>query len=407
MDITQKRQISEEQRIFVDAVRWDEKTPIELLGTGSQQVQLYPSDIDLFSSVKTVKQNDPTAMFRNMKAIFENAEEAGDMFFIEFKLQNLDGTKQKWFDTDFDEAEFVAAATSVDFLKIDYVIFIRGPNLFTELSSIYSFSPMPSVRNLVGKIGEDFGHYYKEGKVYKSLKRMYSIYKLQGKKEKLVQLSKLFNSSTGFKYSLSSNLKAIELLLDHFNDYSIQNLVKANLKNLENIIGVKIRSSKQMKHVIGLLDAQIEKETQEFLKSGNTTLLDNKRIKGTGSADLEGDGRPYTYDEWENKYEALLAQKKQAIDARERKKAAKDKDPYVKNTLYGKNASQTDLNRQIDRIQKSIDYMIDLKERAPARYFKAEYPNPKEFTAARKREIDILKERIKVLNTLKRKDPYK
>jgi hypothetical protein len=278
MDITQKRQISEEQRIFVDAVRWDEKTPIELLGTGSQQVQLYPSDIDLFSSVKTVKQNDPAAMFRKMKAIFDNAEEAGDMFFIEFKLQNLDGTKQKWFDTDFDEAEFVAAATSVDFLKIDYVIFIRGPNLFTELSSIYSFSPMPSVKNLVGKIGEDFGHYYKEGKVYKSLKRMYSIYKLQGKKEKLVQLSKLFNSSTGFKYSLSSNLKAIELLLDHFNDYSIQNLVKANLKNLENIIGVKIRSSKQMKHVIELLDAQIEKETQEFLKSGNTSLLDNKRI---------------------------------------------------------------------------------------------------------------------------------
>lgn len=279
MDITQKRQVSEDQRIFVEAVRWDEGTPIELLGTGSQQAQLYPSDIDLFSAVKNVPVSDTAEMYRHIKSVFDRAEDAGDMFFIEFKLQNVDGSKQKWYDTTFDEGEFVDAATKVDFLKVDYVIFIRGLNLFTELSSIYSFSPMPPVRTLVGKIGEDFGMYYREGKVYKSLKRMYSIYKLQGKKEKLVQLSKLFNSGTGFKYSLSSNLKAIELLLEHYDDYDIQNMVKVNLTDLEKIIGVKIRSSKQLTQVTQALDAQIEKETQEFLKSGNTSLVDTKRLK--------------------------------------------------------------------------------------------------------------------------------
>ena len=195
------------------------------------------------------------------------------MFFIEFKLQNVDGSKQKWYNTDFDEEELVAAATTVDFLKVDYVVFLRGSNLFTELSSIYSFSPMPAVRTLVCKIGADFGHYFQEGKVYKSLKRMYSIYKLQGKKAKLVRLSTLFNSKTGFKYSLSSNLKAIELLLEHNDDLAIQNLVKANLRNLKNTIGVNIRSSKQMTSVIDLLDAQIENETQEWLQHGNKSLL--------------------------------------------------------------------------------------------------------------------------------------
>jgi hypothetical protein len=275
MDITQKRQVSEEQRIFVNAVRWDEGTPIELLGTGSQQAQLYPSDIDLFSAVRNVDvyANDPAEMYRRAQAVFDRAEDAGDMFFIEFKLQNEDGSKQKWYNTDFDEGEFVAAATNVDFLKVDYVVFLRGSNLFTELSSIYSFSPMPAVRTLVRKIGADFAHYFQEGKVYKSLKRMYSIYKLQGKKEKLVRLSTLFNSKTGFKYSLSSNLKAIELLLEHYDDLAIQNLVKANLRNLENTIGVNIRSSKQMTSVIDALDAQIEKETQEWLHHGNKSLL--------------------------------------------------------------------------------------------------------------------------------------
>jgi len=159
---------------------------------------------------------------------------------------------------------------------------------------------MPAVRTLTKKIGFDFAHYYKEGKVYKSLKRMYSIYKLQGKKEKLVKLSKLFNSGTGFKYSLSSNLKAIELLLDHFDDYSIQNLVKANLKNLENIIGVKIRSSKQMTSVIQALDTQIEKETQEFLRSGNTSLVDKTRLKG-------GDGMDTFINNLSNGFFRMLA----------------------------------------------------------------------------------------------------
>jgi hypothetical protein len=287
MDITEKRQVSDEQRTFVNAVKWDEGTPIELLGTGSQQAQLYPSDIDLFSAVKSVSVNDPAEMYRHLQSVFRRCQDAGDMFFIELKLQNVDGSKQKWYDTDFDEGELVAAANVVDFLKIDYVIFIRGPNLFTELSSIYSFSPMPAVRTLTKKIGHDFAFYYKEGKVYKSLKRMYSIYKLQGKKEKLVKLSKLFNSGTGFKYSLSSNLKAIELLLEHYDDYSIQNLVKVNLRNLGNVIGVDINSSEKMQQIIQALDSQIEKETQEFLRSGNTTLLDKNRLKGSGFFDLK------------------------------------------------------------------------------------------------------------------------
>jgi hypothetical protein len=164
MDITQKRQLSEEQRIFVNAVRWDERTPIELLGTGSQQAQLYPSDIDLFSAVKNVDvdANDPAEMYRHVQSVFDRAKDAGDMFFIEFKLQNVDGSKQKWYNTDFDEGEFVAEATNVDFFKVDYVIFLRGSNLFTELSSIYSFSPMPAVRTLVRKIGADFAHYFQE-----------------------------------------------------------------------------------------------------------------------------------------------------------------------------------------------------------------------------------------------------
>jgi hypothetical protein len=39
--------------------------------------------------------------------------------------------------------------------------------------------------------------------------------------------------------------------------------------------------------------------------------------------ELAGEGRPLTYAEWEAKYAALLAQKKRAIEAREKKKREK------------------------------------------------------------------------------------
>ncbi len=136
---------------------------------------------------------------------------------------------------------------------------------------------MPAVRTLVRKIGADFAHYFQEGKVYKSLKRMYSIYKLQGKKAKLVRLSTLFNSKTGFKYSLSSNLKAIELLLEHYNDLAIQNLVKANLRNLENTIGVNIRSV--MRNEFALKERLINESNSQPQLYVREKTLDNVQLQ--------------------------------------------------------------------------------------------------------------------------------
>ena len=216
MDITQQRQIEQDVLPFVDAVQWDEATPIQLLGTGSQQAQKYPSDIDLFSAIKHTKVDDMAGIYNHMDTIFENCDALGDMYFIEFKLQNVDGSKQKWFETstisEQDLEKAVPAGGTIDFVKVDYVIFIRDRNLFTELSSIYSFSPMPPIRVLIEKIRGDFNMYYNDGNYYKSLKRMYSIYKLQDKKEKLVELSTLFNSETGYKYSITAMTRLLSTL---------------------------------------------------------------------------------------------------------------------------------------------------------------------------------------------------
>ena len=285
MDITQQRQIEQDVLPFVDAVQWDEGTPIQLLGTGSQQAQKYPSDIDLFSSIQNTKVDDVAGIYNHMDTVFENCDALGDMYFIEFKLQNVDGSKQKWFETSTLSQQGLEEAVPVggviDFVKVDYVIFIRDRNLFTELSSIYSFSPMPPVRVLIEKIRGDFNMYYNDGNYYKSLKRMYSIYKLQDKKEKLVELSTLFNSDTGYKYSISSNLKAIKLLLEHYgDDPSIINALRANLSDIGRKVGEKIDSEAKIDAIIASLDKKIQEETVVWLNHHKSILPPDVRFSG-------------------------------------------------------------------------------------------------------------------------------
>ena len=69
MDITQTRQIEQDVLPVVNAVQWDEATPIQLLGTGSQQAQKYPSDIDLFSAIKRTKVDDLAGIYNHMDMV--------------------------------------------------------------------------------------------------------------------------------------------------------------------------------------------------------------------------------------------------------------------------------------------------------------------------------------------------
>jgi hypothetical protein len=274
MDITEKKKQGSELRIFTTALKWG-SSEIELLGTGSQAVQKYPSDFDFFSSIKS-SSLDVKKMYAELQRILRRAQDTNEMTFIEAKVQRKDGEKQKFYEPWFSEEQFTKAVgdpAGLDFIKLDYVVFVRQDNELTELSIIYSFSGMPPLTDLVKKIKGDFESYNKEGKVYKSLKRMYSIYRLKGNKPKLVELSQLFNSETGKKYKASSNLKAIELLAEHRpDDRDVEKKIRVNLDDLGNQLGVKINTLAQVKAMSKKLDAQIEAETQEWLKSHKSVL---------------------------------------------------------------------------------------------------------------------------------------
>ena len=164
MDITEKKKQGSELRIFTTALKWG-SSEIELLGTGSQAVQKYPSDFDFFSSIKGDR--DVKKMYAELQRILRRAQDTNEMTFIEAKVQRKDGEKQKFYEPWFSEEQFTKAVgdpAGLDFIKLDYVVFVRQDNELTELSIIYSFSGMPPLTDLVKKIKGDLNHITRKAK---------------------------------------------------------------------------------------------------------------------------------------------------------------------------------------------------------------------------------------------------
>jgi len=275
MDIAEtKKGIDEEIRKFVDVLKLA-GNPVVQLGTSSFKTQQFFSDYDLLSPISNRKLS-PEKICAELKRILGSLESMDDIWFVELKIQNKDGSKEKFFPKDvspLDCDRVDKAIKTIDYIKIDAVIFIRGTSKLTELSIIYAFQDVPADQILIKQISEDYKHYRDAGNIYKSLKRLFSVYRLEGDKEKMVKLSSLFNSEAGKLYSLSSNLKAVKLILE--NDVEGKNLgekVRVNLQDISKTIGKPLRTEKEIDKAIKKLDAEINKRAKAWVAENKDVL---------------------------------------------------------------------------------------------------------------------------------------
>lgn len=273
MDIAEtKKGIDEAIRKWVNVMKFND-SPIVQLGTSSFKAQKYFSDYDLFSPVND-RNMTPEKSCKEIKKILKNLESEDNIWFVELKIQNKDGSKEKFYHPDIDCDKFIKSVKELDYLKFDFVVYIVETQKLTELSMIYSFSNMPPLEDLKKAIKADYDFYKGEGNIYKALKRAFSIYRLEGKKEKMVEISDLFNSNTGFLYTVSSNLKAIKLILEGgLSGDNIQNKVKVNLIDVEKSINMPLTTEKEIDKAIKKLDNDISKQTKIWLKNHNDILL--------------------------------------------------------------------------------------------------------------------------------------
>lgn len=235
MDISQRREIPQSIFNFIKVLKYD-SNPILLLGTAGLASQQYYSDFDLFTQVEN-KQTSKQA-FKKITNIINKMDSFNDAYFIEFKIQTKKGDKLKYNHIDeFNETEFNKLFQDIDFIKLDFVI--RVGNKFIELSIIYSFnSKLLDDDIFLSNISKDVEELKKEGNYFKALKRIFAIYNNKRMKDKLektnryIFLSKFFNTDYGKLYSETSNLKAIKLLLEHYDDEETIKRALLNLKDL-------------------------------------------------------------------------------------------------------------------------------------------------------------------------------
>jgi hypothetical protein len=200
------------------------KTKLELKGSSSLASQRFFGDYDLFCVMEKPKKDE---FFKFIVNLIKKIEDSPDLWFIELKLQGK--KKVKFYQGDVIEFKNWA---DVDFIKMDIVA--RIENRFTEVSVIYSFVTTPiSTEEYITSLKTDIKDLQKEGKYYKILKRQFNIAKAQGNRKELLRLGKVFNGPLGEKYQILSNLDAIQLVLEHYQDEDLVKKIEINLKDLK------------------------------------------------------------------------------------------------------------------------------------------------------------------------------
>jgi hypothetical protein len=236
MEISQRRGIPSYLYTLTNKLKYD-NYPIILAGTAGLASQQFYSDFDLLSIID--KKYTSEDAFNKIMDILKFSENFNDLYFIELKLQTKKGDKLKYNSIDeINKKEFEKFYKDIDFIKMDFVI--RLDNKFIELSIIYSFSGKKlSSDDIIKSLVDDISELKKEGNYFKALKRIFGIYNNKYVAEKLVDtskykfLSQFFNSEWGKLYQTTSNLKAIKLLLEHYDDEETIKRALLNLKDLK------------------------------------------------------------------------------------------------------------------------------------------------------------------------------
>lgn len=230
MDILGKAFPKKELFRVYKTLKYD-SVPLELIGTGGLNKQLYPADFDFNSHIGKTK---PKKAFEEFSKIFRNIKDEKDLYFIEFKFQNKDGSKFKVYHLeDLDEQTFLDNFTSaISYCKIDLVIFFKGG--FREVSSNYIFTRAPSRTKLKKELLLEAKEFYDNGDYLKSLKRLFASAKYEPEKYNnlLIAITDFLNSYVGKVYQRYNLIRAIELFKEKYNSELDIKKAELALKNL-------------------------------------------------------------------------------------------------------------------------------------------------------------------------------
>ena len=147
---------------------------------------------------------------------------------------------------------------NIKFIKNDYIVFFYF--VFKDISIINNFHNIKEdTPTKLQRLKANYDELVKEGDMYKSLKRLFSIYKIKKEYPKLKQLTQLFNSDIGKLYETNSNLKTIQLLKTMYHDIQTKKRIDINLKFL------KIDPKENLEQLIKENDIYLNENAKKYM----------------------------------------------------------------------------------------------------------------------------------------------
>jgi len=226
----------------------DDKNMILVKGSYSNPHLYYYGDYDLYVNFKGSYSRKE--LYEKFALILRIITENTNTYFIELKIQQLNGDKVKWFpNTYFNFSDFDKAFNyETEYIKIDIVYFSPINNDFTEASCNYHFNEKNNdVNDTIDEINEEIKELKKQHNYYKVLKRMYIIYLIKNDKNKIELLNKFFNSEYGMMYKQITDIQAIMLVKKYYNDSYTKKRIEVNLNNMKYPINFKTMFNKNVK----------------------------------------------------------------------------------------------------------------------------------------------------------------
>ena len=191
------------------------QSKVKFLGSNSYKGLLYASDFDIVSKITEPAE----ALANHFKKLFAKPSH---VYLMDFKAGLKDDEKLRWTKMQLakgiNQGILLKDAIKMDTLiKLDFIV--ENGNSFVEISEIYDtkYQTKKTKKQIETELEDDIDKYVKENNSMKSLKRLYSLLKLQKGHEKMKdKLVKFFNSDVGLVNKVANDLDLLLLLTSKY-----------------------------------------------------------------------------------------------------------------------------------------------------------------------------------------------
>lgn len=265
------------------------ESKVNIVGSAAIKKNLYYSDYDLFENVKNKSEQ---LIYNHFRALFELIKNSNNSVITDFKCGTDGVNALRWDYNDIminnnNGFTFKESLKHKGIIKLDIIVYLNSR--FIEISEVYNIylNGEPNMNYSQAEVIKELTNDYKElvldGNYMKSLKRMFSIIKLNNKNDKTLDLLiNYFNSPIGLLYRCKSDLQTLELVL-FYNKFSLEQ-VKDSLQYLKEIISgfpvdnnlemiSKLKNKDdmktQLKKQIRVLSNFINRDAKRFIQSSD------------------------------------------------------------------------------------------------------------------------------------------